>query len=340
MHSNNTRYTVSIKCMTYNHALYITDAMDGFSKQRTSFPYVAVIVDDASTDSNQKVILDYYYSHFNTDEVGVSWEEEDDYARYFFSRHRENSNCYFVLFLLKKNQFGNPSKGEHIKEWVCNSDYVALCEGDDYWIDPLKIQKEVDLLEKDPGLIAVVTNSKIVDKEGSTLTSKVANVVPENREGRYSLHDYFKNVHHYPTATVLYRNDHFSEVNRMKRHTKNRFLGDWTMWAILHSFGDFFYLDEVTSAYRINPTSMTHSVDRVERAKANMTICQSLSEVLPAEYSPYLKKAGWMYFSVFMAYRKERKWFKMISSLLVCFFRYPAYTLKRLIRLVQGIDKK
>jgi glycosyltransferase involved in cell wall biosynthesis len=324
--------------MTYNHARYIEDALAGFSSQVTDFPFVAVIVDDASTDSNQAHIMAYYCQHFNLEEEGASWKKEDEYARYFFARHRENANCYFAILLLKINQFGKSSKGEHIKEWVGNAKFIALCEGDDFWIDPYKLQKEVDLLSKNNELMGVVTNSMIVDKEGKTISAHMDNIVPHNQEGRYSLHDYFKNVHHYPTATILYRNDYRSEVNRMRKHTKNKFLGDWTLWAILHSFGDFYYLDEVTSAYRINPTSLTHSVDRVERAKANLSICQSLSEVLPAEYSPYLKKAGWMYFSVFMAYRKERKWFKMMSSLLVCFFRYPAYTIKRLIHVVQGKD--
>ena len=320
--------------MTYNHESYIKDALEGFVKQETSFPYVAVVVDDASTDNNQEVILHHFNSFFNTKEDGVSWNREDDYARYFYARHRENSNCFFAILLLKKNQFGMPSKEEHIMEWESESKYVAFCEGDDFWTDPYKLQKQICILDNSPSLMAVVTNSKIVDKYGLTISEISDSVVPNNKEGQYSLHDFFQNVHHYPTATVLYRNVHSTDVRRMVSHTRNQYLGDWTLWAILHSFGDFYYLNEVTSAYRINPTSLTHTVDVVGRAKANKTICKALSEVLPHEYAPYLKEDGWMYFSVFMAYRKEKKYLQMMLYLIWCFVRYPAYTMKRLYSIV------
>ena len=333
-------YKVCIRSYTYNHAQYIEDAMNGFVMQETVFPFVSVIVDDASIDSTPQILIDYFYKFFDTEEPSLAFREENEYGTVLFARHNSNRNCFFAVVLLKENHFSQrKSKGPYICRWMDDSEYIALCEGDDYWIDSHKLQKEVSVLDNNSDLMAVVTNSRVIDKEGNLLKEKIADVVPNNRVGRYTLHDYFINVHHYPTATVLYRNSHCADVQRMRRQTKNSFLGDWTLWAILHSFGDFYYLDEVTSAYRINPTSLTHTVDRVARAKANKTICQSLSEVLPPEYSPYLKKAGWMYFSVFMAYRKERKWFKMLSSFFVCFFKYPFYTIKRMIRLAQKSDK-
>lgn len=333
-------FTVCIRCFAYNHARYIEDAMKGFVMQETGFPFVAVIVDDASTDNTAQIISDFYNNSFDTKDTSVAYQEEKEYGTVFFSRHLINKNCYFAVILLKENHYSQrKNKGPYYAQWMDHAKYIAICEGDDYWIDSLKLQKQVDILEKNSELMAVVTNSMVVDTEGKILSYKMDRIVSENRDGRYSLHDYLKNVHHYPTAAVLYRNNHHSEVQKMMQHTKNKYLSDWTLWAILHSFGDFYYFDDVTSAYRINPTSLTHTVDRIGRAKANLTICQSLSEVLPPEYSPYLKKAGWMYFAVFMAYRKEKKWLKMISSLFVCFFKYPVYTLKRLIHLAQGIEQ-
>lgn len=330
-------FTVCVRCFTYNHARYIRNSMDGFVRQETHFPFVAIIVDDASTDDTAHIISDYFNCNFDTKEQSIAYQEKKEYGTVLFARHLINTNCFFAVILLKENHYSQrKSKGSYYGYWINDSKYIAICEGDDYWVDSLKLQKQADILDKNPELMAVVTNSMVVDTEGKTLSNRMARIVPENREGRYSLHDYLKNVHHYPTAAVLYRNNHRLEVQRMMRHTKNKYLGDWTLWAILHSFGDFYYLDDVTSAYRINPTSLTHTVDRVGRAKANLTICQSLSEVLPPEYSPYLKKAGWMYFSVFMAYRKEKKLLRMVSSLSVCFIKYPVYTIKRLIHLAQG----
>lgn len=314
--------------------------MNGFVMQKTDFPFVALIVDDASTDGNAQILTNYFYLHFDTEDSSIALREETDYGTVLFARHLSNANCYFAILLLKENHYSQgKSKRRYLGRWMDDSMFIAYCEGDDYWTDSVKLQKQVDILKNDKDLMAVVTNSMIVDKDGAILSERMANIVPNNREGRYSLHEFFRNVHHYPTATVLFRNSHGSEVGTMLSHTNNKYLGDWTLWAILHSFGDFYYLDQVTSAYRINPTSSTHVVDRVGRAKANLTICQSLSEVLPPEYSPYLKKAGWMYFSVFMAYRKEKKWLRMMSSLSVCFIKYPVYTIKRLIHLAQGIGK-
>lgn len=333
-------FKVCIRSYTFNHSHYIEDAMNGFVMQKTEFPFVALIVDDASTDRTPQLITEYFYTYFDTEDSSVAFREEADYGTVLFSHHRSNTNCFFAIVLLKENHYSHgKSKRPYLSRWMDDSTYIAYCEGDDYWIDPDKLQKQVTVLENDKKLMAVVTNSMVVDKEGTILSDRMENVVPDNIEGRYTLHDFFKGIHHYPTATVLFRNNHYSEVNRMMSHTNNKYLGDWTLWAILLSFGNFFYLDKVTSAYRINPTSSTHVVDRVGRAKANLTICQSLSEVLPPEYSPYLKKAGWMYFSVFMAYRKEKRWFRMMLALSICFFKYPTYTIKRLIHLAQGIDK-
>ena len=114
--------------------------------QKTDFPYVAVIVDDASTDGNQGVIKEFFEKHFNT-EADDAWAKEDDYAKYFFARHKENNNCYFAIQFLKENHYGKPIKVEHIKEWENNSKYIALCEGDDYWTDSSKLQKQVVFLE-------------------------------------------------------------------------------------------------------------------------------------------------------------------------------------------------
>ena len=139
-------YLVSIRCNTFNQASYIEDAMNGFCMQQTNFPFVAVIIDDASTDGEQEVIRKYVDEHFDhSPESGFKeWETED--AFWTFAQHKENKNCYFVAVYLKKNLFGNPKKNAITKEFL-QSKYIALCEGDDYWVDPHKLQKQVDFLE-------------------------------------------------------------------------------------------------------------------------------------------------------------------------------------------------
>ena len=139
------QYMVSIRCMTYNHASYIGDAMNGFCMQETDFPFVAVIVDDASTDGEPEVIRNYLNTHFKMASAR-QWETND--AHFIEARHKENENCTFAVVLLKYNfRQAKKSKDPLIKEWV-NTKYIALCEGDDYWTHPQKLQKQVDFLEE------------------------------------------------------------------------------------------------------------------------------------------------------------------------------------------------
>lgn len=140
-------YLVNIRCTTYNQASYISDALNGFVMQQTNFPFVAVIVDDASTDGEQEVIRKYVDEHFDHSQESdfKEWETED--AFWTFAQHIENRNCHFVVIYLKKNLYGNPKKKEIIKPYL-QSKYIAICEGDDYWTDPLKLQKQVGFLEE------------------------------------------------------------------------------------------------------------------------------------------------------------------------------------------------
>ena len=319
-------YFVSIRCMTYKHSAYIIDAMDGFVMQQTKFPFLAIIMDDASMDGEQDIIEKYLNDYFIiSDNLCKKWETEE--AKWVLAQHCDNSNCYFLVAFLKRNMYKQKlAKLDLIKVWEDKSKYIALCEGDDYWTDPLKLQKQVDIMEADETLMAVVTNSKLVDKEGKELKSKLENVVPDNKEGRYDLRSFMYKVHQYPTATICYRRTHTEEIEKMIRHTTNPYLGDWTMWISLHIFGDFYYLDQVTSAYRVNPTSVTHTCDRVGRAKANWTICKAVQDILPDEYDDIRKSLdnkSWMWIDLAFAYKHEHQYIRMLWCFFVAFVMDP-----------------
>ena len=310
--------------MTYNQSAYITDALNGFAMQQTNFPFVAVIVDDASADDEQIVIKSYMEERFDHSvESGFrEWETED--AFWVFARHKENENCHFVAVWLKRNLYRDSDKKDSvIKDWS-DAKYIAFCEGDDYWTDPLKLQKQVGILESDETLMAVVTNSTEVGKEGKAVCAKWENVVPDNKEGRYDLRSFMYKVHHYPTATVCYRRTHLEEIAEMTRHTANPYLGDWTLWISLHIYGDFYYLDEITAAHRLNPASLTHTSDRVGRAKANWTICKAVQDILSDEYEDIRKSLDtkwWMWFKLAIAYRHEKMYLRMMWCFFVVFLK-------------------
>lgn len=134
--------------MTFNHHAYIEDAMNGFCMQKTDFPYLCIVMDDSSTDGEQDVIKNYVAERFNL----LSTEETDDY---FFNlcQHKTNGNCFFAVFYLKYNHYSIGEKSKKVlyySKWQDTCKYIALCEGDDYWIDERKLQMQVDALEKNP----------------------------------------------------------------------------------------------------------------------------------------------------------------------------------------------
>lgn len=320
------KYMVRITCMTYNHAPYITDAMNGFVMQRTDFPFVCIIIDDASTDGEPELIRKYVGEYFDLQETSIAYDKDTDYGHVTYARHKTNKNCFFAVVYLNENHYSQKkAKSPYLTEWL-DAKYVAFCEGDDFWTDSLKLQKEVDILESDDGLMGVVTNSCTVDRSGNMLESKWKNVVPNNREGRYDLRSYIKNGHHYPTATVCYRLTHGEEIASLRKKLANQYFSDWTTWLVLHIFGDFYYIDQVTSSYRINPTSVTHTYDRVGRSKVNWKINEALRDVVPEEYEDIhkaLNNKTWLWIDLGFAYRHEHQHLRMLWCFFVAFMKNP-----------------
>lgn len=141
------KYMVVTRCFTFNHASYIVDAMNGFTMQETTFPVITLIVDDASTDGEQEVIKQYLADHFQSP---YRKEETEDY-HLICANHNSNPNCTFVVFFLKYNHYSiKKPKMPYLSEWLDNAKYQALCEGDDYWIHPKKLQMQFDYMESHP----------------------------------------------------------------------------------------------------------------------------------------------------------------------------------------------
>lgn len=253
------KYLVSIRCITYNQSAYITDALNGFVMQQTDFPFVAVIIDDASTDGEQEVIKAYVDEHFDHSEYSGygQWTTED--AHWTIARHKENGNCHFVLVLLKKNLFGNPKKNELIKDWM-DSKYIALCEGDDYWIDSYKLQKQVDYMEHHSDFVACFHNVRVQHKNQVTLF----NALDENHYP--STEDIIKRHWFIATPSLLYRNVSI-EYPSWRSEIIN---GDYLLELLLAREGRFYYMDDVMAVYRQDGQGMSSvlkkdKVDMVDR---------------------------------------------------------------------------
>lgn len=304
---NQYKYTVCIHCMTYNHENYLADALEGFVMQKTTFPFVAVVIDDFSTDSTADVLRKYEAKY--PDIIKAVYLQENYYSQ-------------------------RKSKKPFLEPYDSQSKYIALCEGDDYWTDPYKLQKQVDILEADETLMGVFTNRRLVDMNGNTLEERKDFIVPSNANCRTTMRDYFRYNLMYPTASVLYRNNHPAEVAQKAQHMSNPFLGDWTMWIALHCFGDFYYLDEVTSAYRINPTSVTHTQwvqKRIDRVKMNFDLSPRVADVLPDEYADIaaeLRNTDYLWAHLAKAYYKNHQYIRMLGALCVAVVKCPRTMLR------------
>ena len=246
--------------------------------QKTNFKFELLIHDDASTDGTNKIIEEYEKAY--PDVVKPIYQTENQFSQ-------------------------GISIGPKYLYPRAQGKYIAECEGDDYWTDSLKLQKQVDILESDPSLVAVATNSEIVDKDGNQIHSMIESVVSGNVEGRYNLRDFVHHHHSYPTASVLFRNIHSEEYDRMIAVTRNPYYSDWIQWFILHLFGDFYYLNEVTTAYRINPDSVTHRNTNERRlgvAKENFKKYDSNNKItlLEGDATEILKTLSQGYDFIFM----------------------------------------
>ena len=162
MIDNSHRYKLCIRCSTFNQSQYIEDALNGFVMQETDFPYVAAIVDDASTDGEPQLLREYFLSFFDYGNSAIAYQEDAEYGTILFAQHRTNKNCFFAIVLLKENHYRqNKSKLQYYSRWSESVEFIAHCEGDDYWTDPLKLQKQVDFLETHPDYVLCCHRFKI-----------------------------------------------------------------------------------------------------------------------------------------------------------------------------------
>lgn len=122
---------VTIRCITYNHEPYIRQCLEGFVMQKTNFRFEAIVHDDASTDGTAAIVKEYAEKY--PDIIKPIFETENQYSKHDGSLRR----------IMNEHTHGK---------------YVAMCEGDDYWIDPLKLQKQIDFLEANPSCVMVLSN--------------------------------------------------------------------------------------------------------------------------------------------------------------------------------------
>ena len=217
----NKDFKVQVRCLTFNHSAYIIDALNGVCMQQTNFPFVYIIIDDASTDGEQEMINLFLHENFDIKDNTISTEETDDY-RLIFTQHKTNKNCYFGVFFLKYNHYSiRKHKAPYLPMWLKKVPYIAICEGDDYWTDPYKLQKQVDFLEDHPDFVIcshdyIKYYQNCQSFANNTYYHKLFAKFPQNEYIEYTLDNYFERWWTQP-LTYVYRNGQYlDKIPRQK----------------------------------------------------------------------------------------------------------------------------
>lgn len=235
---------VSVVCITYNHEQYLGEALDSFIAQQTTFPFKILVGDDCSSDGTRDVLSEYAGRY---PDLIIPYYRERNYGA------QRN-----LIDLCKR----------------AGTEYIAFCEGDDYWTDPLKLQKQFDFMELHNDLRAcfhdTLISTKGLDHEWF-LTSDYSNTEDGalrwstghrlfSAKVRYSIEDYIPCgfVH---TSSMFFRWDYSL---RIPDWYFERLVGDYTIWALQVGLGSFGFINETMSVYRKNSGGCYDFVSREE----------------------------------------------------------------------------
>lgn len=260
-------YKVLVRCITYNQAKYIEDALNGFAMQITDFPFVCLVVDDCSTDGEIDVIKAWMSRECD---MARAEQEEIEYSNIILVPHKSNPTCSFAFYFLKHNLYKEPEKKHALyKPWREHCEYEAMCEGDDYWIADDKLQLQVNIMKIDPNTTLSCARAKGVNSQNQTISDVFGAEVK-------SFEDLL--VHNcIPTVTTIYRCkdlfDYTIEVPKEKRQTWK--LGDYPLWLWLAKKGKIHFMDKITSAYRM----LNESASRSNNYRKNVEFDESVRDV-------------------------------------------------------------
>ena len=226
---------VSVVMITYGHENYIREAIEGVLMQKGDFELELIVANDCSPDATDTVIHDIL-------------KENPRASCLHYIRHKKNMGMMQnFIFALQQ------AKGK----------YIALCDGDDYWTDTYKLQKQVDFLETYPDYVLSFHKVKILQSDGALLEDFITKI-PENYEEQETLARLGNYIH---TPTVVFRN----VIKEFPPEFSLSPIGDYFLYMLLAEQGKLKYMDEEMAVYRYGVgIHSTHT--QIKMAKANFKL--------------------------------------------------------------------
>lgn len=238
---DNKELKVSVEMITFRHELYIRQAIEGVLMQETNFNFELVIADDCSPDSTSEIVESIIKNHPKGDKI-----------KYF--RHKEN------IGMQPNGMFAYNQ---------CHGKYIALCEGDDYWTDPLKLQKQVDFLENNLEYVLCFHQVDILKLDGEIVEDFITKV-PDDYETIEALATFGNYIH---TPSVVFRN----VIKEFSFEFELSPIGDYFFYIMLAEHGKLKYLKEKMAVYRFGSGIYSKLGDTQKNKKWYRTLILILS---------------------------------------------------------------
>ncbi|PHR74602.1 MAG: hypothetical protein COA67_00575 [Lutibacter sp.] len=233
---------VSVRLMVYNNEPFIREAIESILMQNTEFKVEIVVGDDFSTDNTLKIIRSYE----STKKIKIKILDRPVGGEYWCKRKNKNASVRTNFMDIVEN---------------CSGKYIAFLDGDDYWADPLKLQKQVSFLEQNTDFGICFHNVAIYDQENNKLIDD--NITREVKETTDIIE--LANGNYIHTPSVMLRND-FVIPDWFEKSP----IGDWTLYMIVLKEKKIKKLKEVMSVYRTHDTSIWSRLS--QEAKINRTL--------------------------------------------------------------------
>ena len=247
---------VSVRVITYNHEKYIAQCLEGILMQRANFPFEVIVGEDCSTDRTREIVLDYGRRFPETIRVIIS-----------------ETNVGGFRNVLRVQQ-------------ACRGKYLAICEGDDYWIDPLKLQKQADFMEAHPECPLCFHDAFTVRYDKGSLPDYYC---PPGLAERLTIRDLIRLRFAVPTASILVRGEILASLPEWRKDVR---YGDLLarLWFAHH--GNLAYMNDVMSVYRVHPGGMIMSNQSLDLHYSSIVdIYKRFDAETAGQYSDLIEKA-------------------------------------------------
>ena len=294
---NKEEVMVTIRCNTYNHELYIRQCLDGFVMQKTNFRFIAIVHDDASTDKTPNIIQEYANNY--PEIIQPIFQKENQYSK------------------------GFKEAGEMLIKLSLQTKYVAYCEGDDYWTDPLKLQKQFDFMESHPDYSACF-HQALVHIEGGKNEDLLCGDI---RNIDYTGTELYQNSHRPPMASLFCKSEVLKSTIYKRSQQAGLAFGDIPLFLSCANEGKVRGMSDVMSVYRKHQQGMTNTFN--SGSKRLLRFAESNLKLYTIFGNQYKKECIKVYVIEYLNYffinLQHGRFY--IGSLLKVLFKYPIITL-------------